>query len=265
LLVERGPDEKGVGEWVPHVKHLLLADYIGAASGAMKAWPERVFIDPFCGPGRIQVAGETITRDGGSLVAWHQSQDRRVGYTRLLIGDLNSERADACNQRLTVLGASAQAFPGPAEETVHRMVKGVPRNALCLAYIDPYNLALLSFDMIKTLAQLPKIDFAVHFSTMDLLRNVDAELGDRARFDQVAPGWREALKGVSKSALPVAFLNYWIEQVRSLGFKFSREMTLVKNDSSREIYRLVFFARHDLPIKLWNDVARSENLGLFDD
>lgn len=264
LLVESGPHGKGVGPWVPNVKHTLLAKYIGAAYAAMNRWPERVFIDPFCGPGRILVAGEAGTRDGGSVVAWRQSRRCDAPYTRMLIGDLDSERLVACHSRLAALGAPVQAFEGKADDTVRAMVRSVPKGALCLAYLDPYNLSLLSLDMIRALAELPRIDFAVHFSTMDLLRNVDAELDpERARFDQVAPGWREALHGVSKANLPVAFLNYWVELVKGLGFAFSTQMPLVSNHRGHEIYRLVFFARHDLPTRLWSDVAKNPTPDLF--
>jgi three-Cys-motif partner protein len=145
------------------------------------------------------------------------------------------------------------------------MVDTVPRGALCLAYIDPYNLSLLNFEMIRTLARLPNVDFAVHFSTMDLSRNVGLESDpERFRFDQVAPGWKQALAGVSPKNRRVAFFNYWMELVRSLGFEFSREMPLVSNNSGHEIYRLVFFARHDLPIRLWGDVAKDGIQSGFD-
>ena len=41
LLVERGPHGRGVGPWVPAVKHTLLAKYIGAAS-----WPATAGTSP---------------------------------------------------------------------------------------------------------------------------------------------------------------------------------------------------------------------------
>ncbi|MES2401868.1 MAG: three-Cys-motif partner protein TcmP [Pseudomonadota bacterium] len=263
LLVDYGPKNEGVGRWVPEQKHLLLANYIGAARQAMKAWPHRVFIDPFCGPGRIQVAGEGFTRDGGAVVATRQASSWGAPYTRVLLGDIDPERGNPCAARVSALGSNAEIFVGPAVQTVQSMVRKVPSGSLCLAYIDPYNLEYLSFSILEALAKLPKVDIAVHFSLMDLLRNVEFELDpSRARFDDVAPGWRDALKGTSKSALPVAFFNYWSELVKSLGFTFSKEMPLVHNNTNHPIYRLVFFARHDLPNKLWDDVAKSKNYSL---
>lgn len=257
LVVERGPEDVGVGDWVPRIKHMLLAKYISSAYAAMNRWPHRVFIDPFCGPGRIQVKGEQFTRDGGSVVAWRQALKSGTSYTQMMVGDLDAERVSAAHLRLRGLGAPAHGFEGPAEETVHRMVDQVPRGALCLAYLDPYNLSLLNFEMIRKLAQLPNVDFAVHFSTMDLARNVGLESDpERFRFDQVAPGWKGALSGTSPKNLRVAFFNYWMGLVRGLNFEFSREMPLISNNNGHEIYRLVFFARHDLPIRLWGDVAK---------
>lgn len=265
LIIERGPDDTGVGSWVPNDKHTLLAKYIAGACGPARRFPHWIFIDPFCGPGRIQVRGETITRDGGSAVAWHQSKASNLPFTQMLIGDLSVERVRACKARLEAVGAPAQAFEGAAVETIPKMVASVPRGALCLVYIDPYNLQYLSFSMIEALAKLSKVDLVVNFCTMDLRRNVDAELDpDRARFDEVAPGWRQKFGASSgKTTLGLALFNYWMELISGLGFSFSQAMPMVQNDSNREIYRLAFFARHDLPNRIWNDVARDPTRDLF--
>ncbi len=266
LPVELGPQQRGVGSWVPDQKHTFLADYVGAARGAMQKWENRVFIDPFCGPGRIQVEGEKITRDGGALVAWHRSVWGGAPFSHVFVGDLDGSRSEACAARLTASGANAKAFTGPANETVVEMIKHIPPRSLCIAYIDPYNLEYLSMGIIEALSKLKAVDFAVHFSTMDLHRNVDFELDpSRARFDDAAPGWRDALKHCSKSALPVEFFKYWCAQIEALGLGISTAMPLVFNNSGHPIYRLVFFARHDLPHKLWGDVAKSQNkeLDLF--
>ena len=267
LVVERGKNNEGVGAWVAQEKHRLLSTYIDAARAAAKSkhFSEWVFIDPFCGPGRIRQRNETFTRPGGSVVAWCQSKVSGTPFGKVLIGDIDQKRSEACEARLRALGAPVQRINGPAAETVLEMVKAVPPRALCLVYLDPYNLALLSYPMIEALARLPKVDFVVHFSTMDLIRNVAAELDpDRARFDEVSPGWRERLSEVANQSLPVAFFNDWYKKVKALNFEFSKTMTLITNDDQREIYKLVFFARHDLPMKLWADIARDPNRRLFD-
>lgn len=264
LPIERGPQGKGVGAWVPQDKHRLLCDYLHASRYAWKKWPEHVFLDPFCGPGRIQVEGEAFTRDGGAVMAW-RALAGTAPFSRVFVGDLAPERASACGQRLAARGAPVASFVGPAAETIHQMVRHVPRNALCMAYIDPYNLELLSFSIIQALAAL-KVDLAINFCTMDLQRNAEFEFDPaRARFDEAAPGWREdpEILRASKTNVPLAFFRYWCRLVQGLGFDFSREMPLVQNNNGHPIYRMVFFARHDLPTRIWGDVARGSNLSLF--
>jgi len=262
LIVERGPDGKGVGAWVPNEKHRLLFHYLQASSEAWRKWPRRTFIDPFAGPGRIQVAGEEGTRDGGAVVAWHALAEKKAPFTSMLVGDLVPTRAQACERRLAALGTAAKPFVGPAVVTTKEIVRSVARGSLSMAYIDPYNLELLDFSILQELATLDKVDLAINFSTMDLQRNAEFEFDpQRARFDGTAPGWRQdsAVVAASRQNVKLVFFQYWCRLVQSLGFEFSKEMPLVHNDAGQPLYRMVFFARHDLPNRIWGDVARGPN------
>ncbi len=266
LMIERGPKGTGVGRWVPDDKHTLLAKWLGGTRQARIKWPQRIFIDPFCGPGRLQVEGESFTRDGGALVAWRRSQAHAVPFTRMLVGDIEPERTAACAARLRALNAPVQDFTGPAADTAPEMAAAVPSGALVLAYIDPYNLSYLGFDILKALAKLPKVDLLVHFSTMDLQRNVDIALDDaRARFDDAAPGWRDQVDHgqLAKVSLREAFFNYWLGAVKQLGFTSARHMPLIRGDRNAPLYRLVEFSRHPLANKIWDDIAKPASLELF--
>lgn len=265
LLIERGPDGTGVGDWVPSEKHRYLCRYLNATREAQKRFKQRVLIDPFCGPGRVQVKGETITRDGGSVIAYRQSVLSGAPFTKVLVGDIDPDKAAANEQRLIARGAQVQTFAGPAVETVDQMVKAVPFGALALAYIDPYNLEYLSFSIIERLARLEHVDFAVHFSLMDLTRNIDMELNPaRDRFDHALPGWRARVPPkISKKNLSLWFFDEWCNAVKALGFTVSSQMPRITDGKGRAIYRLVFFSRHPLPDRIWGDIARSQNLELF--
>jgi len=266
LVIERGAHGRGVGRWVVDEKYRYLTRYLDATREARKKFKQRVLIDPFCGPGRIQVEGEAFTRAGGSVAAFQQSVLSGAPFTKLLVGDIEAERALANELRLKAEGANVQSFIGPARESVIQMVQAVPFGALALAYIDPYNLEFLSFSIIEQLAKLQHVDFAVHFSLMDLTRNIDMEMDPkRDRFDHALPGWRSAvpIEELSKSSLPAWFFDAWCKAIADLGFKISGQMPLVTDGKGRSIYRLVFFSRHPLPDRIWNDIARSGNLDLF--
>ena len=141
------------------------------------------------------------------------------------------------------------------------MVAAVPAGSLCVAYVDPYNLRHLSFSILTALATL-RVDLAINFSTMDLRRNVDFESDpDRAGFDEAAPGWRNHVESrrTSRSGMSVEFFNYWCSLISNLEFQHSKEMPLVVNDHGSGLYRMVFFARHDFPNRIWSDVAKGSN------
>ena len=266
LILDRGKDGDGVRDWVWREKHRLLATYIDAARSAAKSpkFSNWIYIDPFCGAGRVQGRDESFTRPGGAMVAWRQSQISNSPFDQVLIGDLDKSKVDACQARLAATGCNVTAFQGKAEDTVNDMIRAVPPRSLCLVYIDPYNLSLLSYQMLKSLASLPKVDFVVHFSTMDWLRNTaNATNPAYPRLDEVSPGWRDRLAGVSNASLPVALFNDWYAKIEALDFQFAKAHPIF-NNTQHEIYKLVFFARHPLPLKLWGDVAKDRNLGLFD-
>jgi three-Cys-motif partner protein len=267
LIVERGPNDNGVGTWVPFEKHRYLYQYLDATRFAWEQFENRVFIDPFAGPGRIQVGGEAGTKEGGAVRAW-RALEKDAPFTQMLVGDLVAQRADACASRLRAIGAPATPFVGPAVDTIKTMVSQVSARSLAMAYIDPYNLELLSFSIIEDLAKLKKVDLAINFCTMDLQRNVELEFDPkRARFDDTAPGWRRypAVLNASRPNVKLEFFKYWCGLVRDLGFRHSKEMPLIRNKAQHPIYRLVFFSRHAFPDRIWNDIARGPTGDLFDE
>lgn len=262
LSIERGRQGDGVGDWVPLQKHTFLAKYIEGTRQARKKFRHRIFIDLFCGPGRIQVKGEETTRHGGSIVGWQHSKLSDASFTACFIGDLDSLRVRACEARLKAFGAPVRSFEGAAENTVDQVLQAIPVKALCLAYLDPYNLQYLSFSVIEKLAKLEYIDFAVHFSTMDLRRNVLMEFNpERARFDLTAPGWRDHIDPMAfvRGDADEAFFDYWCDLVKNLGFKISQRIPLVRDNGNRPLYHLVFFSRHPFPNRIWGDVAQGTN------
>lgn len=102
---------------------------------------------------------------------------------------------------------------------------------------------------------------------MDLTRNVEAEFDpERARFDAAAPGWRQAIDPakLAKRALREALFDYWCGLVEGLGFKFSQRMPLIRDESNRPLYRLVFFSRSEFPNRCWDDIAQGPIRDLFE-
>lgn len=251
---------------MPREKHFRLAKYLHATRHMWQKWAQRVYLDPFCGPGRIQVVDEPGTRDGGALVAWREMSQAGVPFTHVFVGDKDDSRADACCARLKALGAPARAFHGAAIDTVEQMIQAAPKaDALFMAYIDPYNLQYLDFSIFESLAKM-RADVAVNFCAMDLQRNVELEFEpERARFDSVAPGWRAhpPVLQASKQNVKIEFFRFWFERVKALGFKEGHQIPLVPNNQGHEIYRLVFLSKGKQPTRVWDDIAKSSQRDLF--
>lgn len=255
-------DGLGLGNWVVRVKHTYLCKYIDSARGAAGSpkWTGGwVYLDPFCGPGRIRIENESFDRPGGVVAAWEQSKFSGVPFRKVLIGDLDKGAVDACEARLRAVGAPVTAFKLPAVESVKEMVQHVPERALCLAYIDPFKISVLDFEIFRTLAAL-RADLVVNFFSSDLRRNVDST------DDALNPGWRSRMPAdLNRASLAAEWFDDWQHQVQALGFKMARAMQTAKNSKNSEMYKLVFFAKDAFPVGLWDDVAADPTGDLFPD
>ena len=249
-----------VGDWSIE-KHQLLRRYISASRAARLKWPKRGFIDLFCGPGRTRIKGTEVETDGGAVVAWRQAKLNEVEFTDVIIGDVDQDSLMSCEKRLLALNAPVTALLGPAEQTVDEAIKRLPANGLHLAYLDPFNMEHLPFTVIEKLAKFRNIDIVVHFSVMDLQREIELDfLRDASRFEAFAPGWKRHVdvSGMTKQGARNAFVKYWLSLVESLGFRCSKEMPLMTNSKNGPLYRMMFLMRHPLAERLWNEIARGQ-------
>ncbi|SAK55355.1 three-Cys-motif partner protein TcmP [Caballeronia ptereochthonis] len=256
-----GMDAMIVGGWSQQ-KHERLTDYIVASRLSRAKWGHACYIDVFCGPGRVVERGTNTFRDGGAIAAWRAScMGNGRPFTAMYIGDLHQQSVRICELRLERLGASVQSFFGPAKETVHEIVSELPRG-LDLAFLDPFNAAHLDFEIIRVLSERRFMDILVHFSVMDIQRNIDLEAATSgSRLERIAPGWREAvdLRHLPKSAFVNAFLEHWKSLVLSHTQMTAAEMMpLIKNSKNGPLYRLILLRRHPLAEKLWNDVGKED-------
>jgi three-Cys-motif partner protein len=120
------------------------------------------YIDPFCGSGRSLIRGTTTFIDGSPVAAFKRALQSPGRFTSINISDGDEELLAVATQRLTAQSAPVRAFPGPASEAMPKIIQSLDRNGLHLAFLDPYNLGALSFDLFKELAKLKRIDVIAH-------------------------------------------------------------------------------------------------------
>ncbi|MGY2490193.1 three-Cys-motif partner protein TcmP [Cupriavidus sp. CP313] len=249
-----------VGGWARE-KHDALARYVDASRAARRKFGYSSYIDLFSGPGRVIERDTGVIHDGGALLAWRTSIQRNAAFSAMYIGDLNSGYVEACATRLRSLGATVQGFTGPASRTIDEVLSILP-NGLHLAFVDPFNIEHLDFSIIRKLATQNNMDILLHFSVMDVQRNIGKEFNaSDSRLEAAAPGWRDS---VALDKLPVrnrvaAFLDYWEQLVVDLTkMRIADAKPIFINRKRGPLYRLIHLSRHDLAERLWNDVGRPE-------
>lgn len=256
-----------VGSWAKE-KHDYLCRYIDISrSTRAKYIGDRkggaTFIDIFCGPGRCRVreTGEWI--DGGVVAAWKKSREGSSPFTQIYIGDLDVQRRQAAAKRLSQLGAPVIEIDGAAVQSVQAIVARLNPYGLHFAFLDPFNLEALDFEIINSLSKLKRIDMLVHVNQMDLQRNlVSNATSEESAFDTFAPGWRSKVDIVrGQQEIRQRVFQYWRDQVASRGVWPSAEMKLITGSKNQPLYWLLLAAKHDLAHKFWATASNVEGQG----
>jgi len=262
-----GLPAEDVGAWTKE-KHQCLCSYINISRAVRSKWTAvgkagATLIDPFCGPGRARVreTGEWI--DGGAVTAWKKSCEGGAPFTQVYIGDIDVQRREACVTRLRRLGAPVFEMDGSAVEAIRKLVPTLNPHGLHFAFLDPFDLAALDFDIIEALSTLKRIDMLVHVSQMDLQRNlISNATSDDSAFDVFAPGWRQSVSvAQSQQGLRQAVFQYWREKVASRLVCPSTEMRLITGSKNQPLYWLLLAAKHELAHKFWATASNVEGQG----
>lgn len=259
-----------VGIWTKE-KHDYLCRYIDISRSTRAKYlgPGKAgatYIDLFCGPGRCKVRDSDEWIDGGVVAAWRKSQEGGAPFTKIFVGDLDAQRREAATTRLRHLGAPVIEIDGAAAQAARQVVSQLNAYGLHFAFLDPFDLAALNFDIIVALSTLKRIDMLVHISQMDLQRNVVSyATTDNSPFDTFAPGWRERVSiAQGQQELRQQIFQYWRDKVAGLGVWPSTDMRLLTGSNNQPLYWLLMAAKHSLPHKFWATASNIEGQGAFD-
>lgn len=261
LIVEK------VGSWAVE-KLKIVTDYVYASGGARKRYlgTGAAYIDPFCASGRALIRDTTKFIDGSPVAAFKRALESPARFTSINISDGDEELLEAATKRLAKLDAPVRTVAGPASEAMPKIVQSLDRYGLHLAFLDPYNLGALSFDLFEELAKLKHVDVIAHVSLSDLQRNAARYADeDYDQFDRFAPGWRDKVSlDVTKAAFRAAIIRYWSDKVTALGLPQAKHWELIRGDHGQRLYWLILLARHDLAHGLWAKVSSAAKSPTFD-
>jgi three-Cys-motif partner protein len=259
-----------VGAWASE-KHERLRKYIDAARAVRAKYLPPVgtggaaYIELFSGPGRSFVEDENTFIDGSPLVALKSARQSTTNFSDLHFNDFDPDNVDALRQRIGKLGRAANFYSEEAEKAVDKITYALNPAGLHFAFLDPYNLGSLPFSIIQKLAALPKMDLLIHVSVFDLQRNLRRYLEQGSPvLDAFMPGWRDSVDvNTTDQAIRAGLLEHWRGLISKLGTSTAEGIELVSGPRGQRLYWLVFVSRHDLGLKLWDDIRNISGQGQF--
>lgn len=246
-----------VGPWA-NEKHDRLRRYVDITHATRRKYhiSGSSYIDLYCGPGRARVRETLAVLDGSALVAAKEAASKGAPFSHLAIADASEENLGACKSRMEAHGFTVSAEHGAAVDTVAAVAKRLHPEGLHLAFLDPYSIGALPFFVIQTLARLKRMDLLIHFSIMDLQRNVRAAITSGA-MDLFAPGWQRRVDVNARNDLLVTgVFQHWRSLIEGLGYKVSDNVERVSGENNQPLYWLVLASKHDLADKFWRQVSR---------
>ena len=254
--VELGSDGLPIlvqGSWSKD-KLYFVSYFSSIFNGGMKdIWQTRAYVDLFSGPGRCKDRETGTEYDGSPLNALQCP----TPFTHLFFNDINDKFVEALKERQGRLRpqASIEYLNSDCNLAAKQIAEQIPRFALTLAFIDPWNYEL-TFDGLAHLGQRRATDLIVTFHGPSIKRNAHLKL---ARVDAFLDDqdWRDrywdAVGNVSQPPTTVLIDTFRNRLRDRLGYtKFGEPMT-IRNSKGVAIFYLLFASKHPRGLYFWEE------------
>ena len=219
--------------------------------GMKKFWATRAYVDLFAGPGLCKERDSGTEFAGSPLIALNC----KTPFTHHFFNDISPDYlgALATRQRRLHPQANVEYFNLDCNQAARKIAGRIPRGALTLAFIDPWNYEL-EFDSLTHLGQRKGTDLMVTFHTGAIKRNahqelaaVDAFLGDQ--------NWKaryfEFQDDVSRSATESLIDTFGSGLRSKLGYTEFGDPMPIKNSTGLPIFYLLFASKHPRGLDFW--------------
>lgn len=244
-------------------KHHFIRRYIDVFTTAMKSkkWSGLHYIDLFAGAGIERLRNSQKLDWGSPLIA----AQAPYHFTKLHLCEKDPEKYSALKKRIKLFKQSVQVLLGNANEKVHEIVAGIPKNTLSLAFLDPHGLDV-DLHTLKMLSN-KRTDLIIFFpDRLDALRNCAAYYlkNPESKLDQclgTSIDWRSRMSKTPAHRQAEVLRDMYIEQIKSqLGYtEFDYER--IKTTRGNPIYYLIFCSRSQTATHLWRKIAEKKPNG----
>lgn len=257
-------------------KHKLLSYYASLFAKAIRdKWDQIYYLDLFAGPGKAIVEGTSRIVNTSPLLVL----DLEDKFDKYIFCDFDSDNVEALRERINrdYSDMNIHVISGDINDEVNTVIKEMPiqkgNRLLGFCFLDPFKMGNLRFSTIKELT-VGYMDFLILIPT-----GMDAKRGEpyyqRDENDTVdlflgGDGWRERWKSetIKKKDFGDFIIEEYNESMKSIGFidMDLSDTVPIKNSKNQIIYRLAFFSKNNLGVKLFKESSKYSNpqLGMFD-
>jgi three-Cys-motif partner protein len=217
-------------------------------------WKELHYIDLFAGSGITKLKDKEKLGWGSPLIA---AQNPKKVINKLHLCEKNKEKYHALKTRIKSIEnpPEIQIFNADGNKKAKKIIDDIPRDSLCLSFLDPYGLHL-NFETIKILSQRRGDLIIFYPDKLDILRNWHEYYYDNPKsnldlFLGADSNWREVLSNTASANYVDKFANIYQNQLHKIGYNYtSKERIPAKG---RELYLLIFASKSKFALKLWTE------------
>lgn len=276
-LEDDGLFTPAIGSWAER-KYKLVQYYASLfATSMVDKWDSRVYIDLFAGPGRGRIKHTTRIIAASPLLAI----DVPCRFDKYVFCEIDLVRIETLKARVyrEFPSIDAEYIEGDSNANVDSIIAAIPKpsrhhTVLSFCFVDPFRLGNLRFATIEALSRM-YVDFLVLIPAyMDAQRNLATYLdpaNTRVEDFLGMPNWRDEWSGVQSERMRFGsfIVHQFGLQMKRLGYFYEglHDTVLVTDPASNlALYRLVFFSRHPLGVKLSKQARKytEQQLSLFE-
>lgn len=262
-VVVNGQLARCAGPWA-QVKLGILEDYLTGFATAATRSRHRIYIDPFCGPGKNLVPGGLLL-DGSPLIA----MSTQPAFTHCLFLDRDQANLSALRSRIAEEyphhRAQIVAEPRDCNVALPTLLRRLPRDAASFAFLDPGGVNL-EWPTVQALARHKgdhpwKIEqfilFPYDFGIARMLNPDNPQF-----FARMTPTlnvifgndeWQRDIQHNGRrlrgDALRERITSRYMDQLRRLGYAHVEER-LIKRPNGHPLYYLIFASDHTVGDKI---------------
>lgn len=266
-LVDDGLHNARVGDWALQ-KYAYVQLYAEMFSTSMKDhWDRRAYVDLFAGAGRARIRGTERIISTSPIRALSVP----TPFDRYVFCEQNGDCAGALGARVEreFKGIEVVVVHGDSNTCTADILGAMPspgRGAKVLAFcfVDPFRLRDLHFSTLEKLSAR-FVDFLILVPTgMDTARNASRYLNPCCKVVDEFLGdahWRDRCPIQRRRGLPFAefVADQLGQRLKSLKYMYdglADSIVIHSTAKNLPLYRLMFFSRHRLGLKLWKESLR---------